>query len=108
MDKATAQTRAFEVTHRLVLSIAVPMTLGYLTTPLLGLTDTAVVGHLGDPASLGGLAIGALLFDLLYGSLSFLRTAPRAWWHRPLVVAMNANNRPCSGALSSVHWGLGC
>ena len=75
MDKATAQTRAFEVTHRLVLSIAVPMTLGYLTTPLLGLTDTAVVGHLGDPASLGGLAIGALLFDLLYGSLSFLRTA---------------------------------
>jgi putative MATE family efflux protein len=66
---------AFDVTHRLVLSIAVPMTLGYLTTPLLGLTDTAVVGRLGDPAALAGLAIGAILFDLLYGSLSFLRTS---------------------------------
>jgi putative MATE family efflux protein len=66
---------AFNVTHRLVLSIALPMTLGYLTTPLIGLTDTAVVGRLGDAAALAGLAIGALLFDLLYGSLSFLRTA---------------------------------
>ena len=40
----------FMVTHRLVLSIAVPMTLAYLTTPLLGITDTAVVGQFGDAA----------------------------------------------------------
>lgn len=65
----------FHVTHRLVLSIAVPMTIGYLTTPLLGLTDTAVAGQLGDPAILAGLAIGAILFDLIFGSLSFLRTS---------------------------------
>ncbi|MGK9054904.1 MATE family efflux transporter [Neorhizobium petrolearium] len=51
------------------------MTLGFLTTPLLGLTDTAVVGHLGKPEALAGLAIGAILFDLIYGSLSFLRTS---------------------------------
>jgi len=63
------------VTHRLVLGIAIPMTLGFLTTPLLGLTDTAVVGHLGKPEALAGLAIGAILFDLIYGSLSFLRTS---------------------------------
>jgi putative MATE family efflux protein len=67
--------RPFEVTHRLVLGIAIPMTLGFLTTPLLGLTDTAVVGHLGKPEALAGLAIGAILFDLIYGSLSFLRTS---------------------------------
>lgn len=67
--------RPFDVTHRLVLGIAVPMTLGFLTTPLLGLTDTAVVGHAGHPQSLAGLAIGAILFDLIYGSLSFLRTS---------------------------------
>jgi putative MATE family efflux protein len=67
--------RPFEVTHRLVLGIAVPMTLGFLTTPLLGLTDTAVVGHLGRPEALAGLAIGAILFDLIYGSLSFFRTS---------------------------------
>jgi putative MATE family efflux protein len=72
---ASPGVRPFEVTHRLVLSIALPMTLGFLTTPLLGLTDTAVVGHLGQPEALAGLAIGAILFDLLYGSLSFLRTS---------------------------------
>jgi putative MATE family efflux protein len=67
--------RPFTVTHKGVLSIALPMTLGYLTTPLLGLTATGVVGRLGDPAALGGLAIGAILFDLIFGSLSFFRTS---------------------------------
>lgn len=67
-------TRAFVVTNRLVLSIAVPMTLAYLTTPLLGIVDTAVVGQLGDAALLGGLAIGALAFDFVFASFGFLRT----------------------------------
>lgn len=65
----------FEVTHRLVLSIAIPMTLGFLTTPLLGLTDTAVAGRLGSADALAGLAIGAVLFDLLLGSFNFLRAS---------------------------------
>lgn len=69
---------AFDVTHRLVLSIAVPMTLGFVTTPLLGVTDTAVVGRTGDAAALAGLAIGAVLFDLLFGSLNFLRASTTA------------------------------
>lgn len=67
--------RPFTVTHRLVLSIAVPMTLAYLTTPLLGLVDMAVVGRLGDPALIGGLAVGAIIFDLVYASFNFLRSA---------------------------------
>jgi putative MATE family efflux protein len=74
-EQETQTIRPFEVTHRLVLGIAVPMTLGFLTTPLLGLTDTAVAGHLGRPEALAGLAIGAILFDLIYGSLSFFRTS---------------------------------
>ncbi|MEF0941951.1 MATE family efflux transporter [Rhizobium sp. BR 362] len=65
----------FEVTHRMVLSIALPMTLGFMTTPLLGLADTAVVGHLGQPDALAGLAIGAMLFDLLFASFNFLRAS---------------------------------
>ncbi|WP_245290110.1 MULTISPECIES: MATE family efflux transporter [unclassified Shinella] len=65
----------FEVTHRLVLSIAIPMTLGFLTTPLMGLTDTAVAGRLGSADALAGLAIGAVLFDLLLGSFNFLRAS---------------------------------
>ncbi|MBB3312920.1 putative MATE family efflux protein [Rhizobium sp. BK196] len=68
-------TLAFDVTHRLVLSIAIPMTLGFMTTPLLGITNTAVVGHMGDPEALAGLAIGAMLFDLIMGSFNFLRAS---------------------------------
>ena len=63
----------FDVTNRMVLSIAVPMTLAYLTTPLLGIVDTAVVGQLGDAALLGGLAVGALAFDVVFASFNFLR-----------------------------------
>jgi MATE family multidrug resistance protein len=69
-----ASDRAFAVTNRTVLGIAVPMTLAYLTTPLLGIVDTAVVGQMGDAALLGGLAIGALAFDFVFASFSFLRT----------------------------------
>ncbi len=67
--------RPFTVSHKLVLSIALPMTLAYLTTPLLGLVDTAVVGRLGDPALLGGLAVGAVIFDLVFTTFNFLRAA---------------------------------
>jgi multidrug resistance protein, MATE family len=66
---------AFLVTNRLILSIAVPMTLGFLTTPLLGLVNTAVVGRLGQATLLAGLAVGAILFDLLFTTFNFLRSA---------------------------------
>ncbi|OBZ96679.1 XRE family transcriptional regulator [Pararhizobium polonicum] len=65
----------FLVTNRLILSIAVPMTLGFLTTPLLGLVDTAVIGHLGQATLLAGLAVGAILFDLIFTTFNFLRSA---------------------------------
>jgi MATE family multidrug resistance protein len=65
----------FLVTNRLILSIAVPMTLGFLTTPLLGLVDTAVVGQLGQATMLAGLAIGAIVFDLIFTTFNFLRSA---------------------------------
>ncbi|MDF3247107.1 MATE family efflux transporter [Mesorhizobium sp. XAP4] len=65
---------SFVVTNRSVLAIAVPMTLAYLTTPMLGLVDTAVVGQFGDAALLGGLAAGALIFDVVFTSFNFLRS----------------------------------
>ncbi|WP_136659850.1 MATE family efflux transporter [Nitratireductor sp. XY-223] len=72
---AGPQERPFHVSNRLVLSIAAPMTLAYLTTPLLGLVDTAVVGRLGDAALLGGLAVGAVIFDLVFTTFNFLRAS---------------------------------
>ena len=75
LDHATETTsKPFAVTNRSVLAIAVPMTLAYLTTPLLGLTETAVVGQLGDAALLGGLAAGALVFDVVFTTFNFLRS----------------------------------
>ncbi|MBB4183868.1 MATE family efflux transporter [Sinorhizobium terangae] len=65
----------FHVTNRLIFSIALPMTLGFLTTPLLGLVDTAVVGRLGRADLLAGLAIGAVMFDLIFTTFNFLRAA---------------------------------
>lgn len=73
--RSNSRSLAFDVTHRLVLSIAIPMTLGFMTTPLLGLTSTAVVGRMGDAEALAGLAIGAMLFDLILGSFNFLRAS---------------------------------
>lgn len=65
--------RPFAVTHRMVIAIAIPMTIGGITTPLVGVTDTAVVGRLGEAALVGAVAIGAILFDFLGTTFNFLR-----------------------------------
>lgn len=69
------KARRTPVTHRRVLAIAAPMTLAYLSTPLVGLVDVTVIGRLGDAALLGGIAIGAVIFDLLFTSFNFLRAS---------------------------------
>lgn len=50
-----------------------PIILANASVPLLGLVDTAVIGHYGSTADLGALALGALLFNLAYWSFGFLR-----------------------------------
>ncbi len=75
MDERTDNSeRHFTVTNKMVLRIAVPMTLAYLTTPLIGIADTAIVGQLGDAALLGGLAAGAIVFDVVFATFNFLRS----------------------------------
>ena len=49
------------------------MILSSATTPLLGMVDTAVVGHLDEPYYLGGVATGATIFTVLFMGLNFLR-----------------------------------
>ncbi|MEP2706726.1 MAG: MATE family efflux transporter [Roseibium sp.] len=70
----TPDNQSLVVTHRTVLSIAIPMTLAYLSTPLLGLVDMTVIGRLGDAALLGGIAIGGIIFDLVFTTFNFLRS----------------------------------
>lgn len=58
-----------------------------LTVPLLGLVDTAVLGHLESPEYLGAVAVGANLFSILYWTFGFMRMgttglAAQAWGKR--------------------------
>jgi len=59
--------------HRKVWALAWPMMLSNITVPLVGLVDSAVVGHLDDPRHLGAVAIGATLFTSIYWAFGFLR-----------------------------------
>ncbi len=61
------------VSRRQVFHIAWPIILSNLSTPLLGLVDTAVIGNLGDPALIGAIAIGGMIFSFLYWGFGFLR-----------------------------------
>ena len=44
-----------------------------ITVPLLGLVDVTIVGHLGSPAYIGAIAVGGLLFNIIYWIFGFLR-----------------------------------
>lgn len=61
------------VTHASILTLALPIILSNITTPLVGAVDTMVIGQLGVAALVGGVAIGATIFSLLYWSFGFLR-----------------------------------
>ena len=61
--------------------MAVPIIVSNATVPLLGAVDTAVVGHLPDPAFIGGVALGTVIYNYVHASLNFLRmgtTGPTA------------------------------
>ncbi|MBL9049877.1 MAG: MATE family efflux transporter [Tabrizicola sp.] len=62
-----------EITHGRVLRIAGPIVLSNATVPLLGAVDTAVIGQLGEAASLGAVGIGAVILATLYWAFGFLR-----------------------------------
>lgn len=59
--------------NRSILAIALPAIASNITTPLLGLVDTAITGHIGSPAYLGAIALGGTMFSMLYWVLNFLR-----------------------------------
>lgn len=60
-------------TDRRLWALAWPLMLTNLTVPLLGLVDTAVLGHLEHPEYLGAVAVGANLFSILYWTFGFMR-----------------------------------
>ena len=61
--------------NKSILKLAVPSIIANITVPLVGMADVAIAGHLNADAAtlIGGIAIGSMLFDLLYWNFGFLR-----------------------------------
>ncbi len=59
--------------HRVFWLLAGPMIISNISMALLGLVDTAVIGHLDTAVYLGGVAVGSVIFDFLYWGMGFLR-----------------------------------
>ena len=74
-DRAAASRKAAAapLTYASVLAVSLPIILSNITTPLLGVTHTAVVGQLGAPHLIGAVALGATIFTLLFWAFGFLR-----------------------------------
>lgn len=61
------------ITHRSILAIAVPIMISNLSTPLLGVVDTGVIGQVPDASLIGAVALGALVFTFVFWAFGFLR-----------------------------------
>ena len=60
-------------TNKEILQIAIPSIISNITVPLLGLVDVTITGHLGNVAYIGAIAVGGMLFNMIYWIFGFLR-----------------------------------
>jgi len=63
----------FTTRDKQILDIALPSIVSNITVPLLGLIDVAITGHLGSAAYIGAIAVGGMLFNIIYWMFAFLR-----------------------------------
>jgi MATE family multidrug resistance protein len=56
-----------------ILNLAIPNIVTNITVPLLGIVDLALMGHLNNPVYIGAIALGSIIFNIIYASFSFLR-----------------------------------
>lgn len=59
--------------HYKLLVLVSPMILANITSPLIGLVDTAVLGHMGGTHYLAGASVAALMLTQIYWVCGFLR-----------------------------------
>lgn len=56
-----------------ILDLAVPSIVSNVTVPLLGLVDLTIVGHLGSEQYIAAIAVGSMIFNVIYWLFGFLR-----------------------------------
>ncbi len=90
--------------HKQTWRIAAPMVLSNMTIPLVGLVDSAVMGHLSEDYYLAAVGLGSALFTFIIWAMSFLRmittglvaqavgaqnyNAVRQWLYLPSILAI--------------------
>jgi len=62
-----------DIMNKKILQLALPAIISNITVPLLGLIDVAIAGHLGSASFIGAIAIGGMLFNIIYWLFGFLR-----------------------------------
>jgi MATE family multidrug resistance protein len=95
-------------TRRQILALAWPIVLANCAAPLLGLTDTAVIGHFGGAHELGAIALGALVFNFVFWAFGFLRMGTTGFTARAAGAADSAEERAVAarGLLLAVGIGV--
>lgn len=59
--------------NRRIIALTIPNIISNISVPLLGMVDMYIVGHLGGTSSIGAIAIGTTIFNLIYWNCGFLR-----------------------------------
>lgn len=92
--------------NKRILKLALPSILANITVPLVGMVDIAVVGRLGSSTAIAAIALGTMLFELLYWNFGFLRIGTggltaQAYGRRDFRDAMKYFTQGISTALSA-------
>ena len=61
------------INRKNIWSLSWPLIIANFTIPLVGLTDTVIMGHMPDSAYIAAIAIGGIVFNFMYAGLNFLR-----------------------------------
>jgi len=59
--------------NRSILRLAIPFIISNLTVPILGMVDLALLGHLESEVYIGAIALGGMIFNIIYWGFGFLR-----------------------------------
>ena len=68
-----ASTHNNHTSWRHIWRLAWPIIISNISVPLVGAVDVAMMGRIDDPAFIGGVGLGMMLFNAIYFGMGFLR-----------------------------------
>ena len=84
-----------------ILHIALPSIVSNITVPLLGLVDVAITGHLGAASYIGAIALGGMIFNLVYWIFGFLRMGTSGLTAQAYGKDQSLSKSPLEGAVNT-------